>query len=406
MLGRPARSPVRSGLEVPHWPSTSRTKSTAGPGTGAPARPAARGRKTGARAAAGPAPVLVQESRGDVIESRHRGHIVEVDQAGAILRVVGDAEHPITLRSTAKPFALVALIEAGGVAAFDLTTEELALMASSHSGEDVHVRTLAALYRRAGVSQSVLACGTEGMPLDTITAQRLARDGERPGPLRHACSGQHTAFVLHSKLRGWPLETYWEDAHPSQVAAKRAVAQALGVAPDKLKASVDGCGVPTFAMPLSAVARAFAFLAEPAAVAESDPRAAVAQPLEQVRDAMLAHPDLVGGTRDRLDTVADEGRPRPAPEQGRHGCAPCGRCPAPRAQAAAGLALKLEDGDGHQHAMWAASVEALAQAGALDAGALRMLGRYHRPPRLDPHGRTIAETLAQFDLAPVGELIS
>ena len=256
------------------------------------------------------------------------------------------------------------------------------------------------------MSQSVLACGTEGMPLDTITAQRLARDGERPGPLRHACSGQHTAFVLHSKLRGWPLETYWEDAHPSQVAAKRAVAQALGVAPDKLRTSVDACGVPTFAVPLSAAARAFAFLAEPAAVAESDPRAAVAQPLEQVRDAMLAHPDLVGGTRDRLDTSLMKAAPGRLVSKGGMGALRAvGVLPHGR-QAAAGLALKLEDGDGHQHAMWAASVEALVQAGALDPGALRMLGRYHRPPRLDPHGRTIAETVAKFDLAPVRELIS
>jgi L-asparaginase II len=350
--------------------------------------------------------VLVQETRGDVVESRHRGHIVEVDQAGTILRVVGDAEHPVTLRSLAKPFGLVALIEAGGVAAFDLTSEDLALMASSHSGEDVHVRTLAALYRRAGVSQSVLACGTEGMPLDTITAQRLARDGERPGPLRHTCSGQHTAFVMHSKLRGWPLETYWEDQHPSQVAAKRALAQALGVAPEKLKASIDACGLPTFAVPLSTAARAFAFLAEPSAVGGSDARAGLAEPLAQVRDAMLAHPDLVGGSRDRLDTsLMKAASGRLVSKGGMGALRAIGLLPHGR-QAGAGLAIKLEDGDGNQHALWSATVEALAQVGALDSAALRALGRYHRPPRLDPHGRTIAETVAQFDLAPVRELIS
>jgi L-asparaginase II len=341
-----------------------------------------------------------------VVESRHRGHIVQVDPAGTILRVVGDAEHLVTLRSLAKPFALVALIEAGGVEAFDLTDEELALMASSHSGEDVHVRTLAALYRRAGVSQSLLACGTEGMPLDAITAQRLARDGERPGPLRHTCSGQHTAFVLHSKLRGWPLEEYWEEGHLSQVAARRSIAQVLGVGPEKLSASIDACGVPTFAVPLSAAARAFAFLADPSAVPAADSRAAVAEPLSRVRNAMLAHPDLVGGTRDRLDTSLMKAAPGRLVSKGAMGALrsvavlPQGR------QAAAGIALKLEDGDGHQHAMWAASVEALAQAGALDASALRALGRYHRPLRVDPHGRTIAETAATFDLAPVRELIS
>ena len=164
--------------------------------------------------------------------------------------------------------------------------------------------------------------------------------------------------------------------------------------------------MPTFAVPLSAAARAFAFLADPAAVAESDPRAPVAQPLVQVRDAMLAHPDLVGGTRDRLDTSLMKASPGRVVSKGGMGALRAvGVLPHGRQQAA-GLALKLEDGDGHQHAMWAASVEAMVQAGALDAGALRMLGRYQRPPRLDPHGRTIAETVANFDLAPVGELIS
>ena len=78
--------------------------------------------------------------------------------------------------------ALLALIEAGGIAAFDLEPAELAVLASSHSGEDMHVRTLQAIYRRSGVSQALLACGSEGAPLDALTAARLARDGEKAGP--------------------------------------------------------------------------------------------------------------------------------------------------------------------------------------------------------------------------------
>jgi L-asparaginase II len=71
-------------------------------------------------------------------------------------------------------------------------------MASSHSGEDFHVRTLQGMFRRAGVSQTLLACGSEGMPLDALTAARLARDGEKPGPIRHMCSGQHAVSLLLS----------------------------------------------------------------------------------------------------------------------------------------------------------------------------------------------------------------
>ena len=72
---------------------------------------------------------------------------------------------------------------------------------------------------------------------------------------------------------------------------------------------------------------------------------------------------------------------------------------------ASGLAIKIEDGDGYDRGTWAASIEAVRQTGVLDASALRVLARYHRPVVLDPHGRVGAEAIASFDLAPVGELI-
>ena len=72
---------------------------------------------------------------------------------------------------------------------------------------------------------------------------------------------------------------------------------------------------------------------------------------------------------------------------------------------ASGMAIKIEDGDASDRGTWAATVEALRQAGVLDGGALRDLARYHRPTILDPHGRVGAETIAEFELAPVGELI-
>ena len=69
------------------------------------------------------------------------------------------------------------------------------------------------------------------MPLDALTAARLARDGEKAGPVRHMCSGQHSSMILLARLRGWPLEDYWHDDHPAQVAYRAAVAAAFGTAP-------------------------------------------------------------------------------------------------------------------------------------------------------------------------------
>ena len=186
--------------------------------------------------------------------------------SGRLLHQVGDPDRLVTLRSTVKPFGVVALIEAGGIDEFDLEPAEIAIMASSHSGEDIHVRTIQAVFRRAGVSQALLACGNEGMPLDQLTAARLARDGEKASPIRHMCSGQHAVSLLLSRLKGWDLETYWQAQHPSQVAYRGAVARAYGTTPDKLRTALDGCGVETYAFRLREVAQAYALLADPEAV--------------------------------------------------------------------------------------------------------------------------------------------
>ena len=365
------------------------------------------GAPRGRRAAA---PILVRQVRNGVEESVHRGDVVEVDMAGRIVRAIGDPDVVVNLRSTVKPIGLIALLEAGGQREFGLEPAELALMTSSHSGEDLHVRTLQALYRRTGISQAALACGTVGMPLDQLTAMRLARDGERPGPIRHMCSGQHSVFLLMCKMAGWSPEGYWHDDHPTQVALRDAVARAFRTTPSRLQTGIDDCGIPTYAFPLREIAWAYAMLADPGSIPADDPRSKLAASYETIRSVMLAHPEMVGGTHDRLDTSVMKAAPgRVVAKGGAEALRAVGILPGPRGAnqsvAATGLALKIEDGDGFDRAGAAAFIEALRQAGALDGQALRVLGRYHRPPALDAHGRVAAEAIASFDLAPIGELI-
>lgn len=369
-----------------------------------------RGRAAPNRERRTPPPVLVRQVRNGVEETAHRGDIVEVDSAGRMLRAIGDPEQLVNLRSAVKPFALVALLEAGGLKEFELEPAELAIMAGSHSGEDVHVRTLQALFRRTGVSQAGLRLGSEGMPLDALTAARLARDGERPGDIRHMCSGQHATFLLLARLRGWPAEEYWLDDHPTQVAVADVVARAFGTSAAKLRTGYDGCGIPTYAFPLRDVARAYAFLADPEGVPSDDARASVAPHLATVRDAMLANPEMVAGSRERLDTSVMKALPgRIVAKGGAEGLRAYAILPGPRARSgsakASGLALKIEDGGQTPRGPEVASVEALSQAGVLDGQALRVLGRYHQPITTDVHGRPAAEAVATFELAPVGELL-
>jgi L-asparaginase II len=224
------------------------------------------------------------------------------------------------------------------------------------------------------------------------------------------CSGQHAVTLLLSRLKGWDLETYWQPGHPAQASYRSAVARAYGTTPDRLVTAIDGCGVETYAFRLREVAQAYALLADPAAVRASDPRSELAPALGIVREAMLKEPEMIGGRHDRLDTSLMKAVPgRLISKAGMEALRAIALLPGARAGTTAteatGLAVKIEDGDGYDRGTWAASIEAVRQTGILDAQALRVLARYHRPVSLDPHGRVGAEAIADFDLAPVGERI-
>jgi L-asparaginase II len=333
--------------------------------------------------------------------------VVQVGPGGEIERAVGDPETMVTLRSAIKPFALVALVEAGAADDLRLSDSELAIMAASHAGEDRHVRTLQAVFRRAGISQTLLACGADGMPIDPTTAARLARDGEEAGPLRHMCSGFHAASILLSRFAGWSLEDYHNSDHPSQVAVRETVARLFGTKPTMLETGGDDCGLLTYAFPLVEVARVYGLLADPAAAGDTG-RARSAPALARIRNAMMAAPEMVGGTQDILDTVLMKRRlGQLVIKGGAESLRGVGILPRARERQAssAGVAIKIEDGDGHARANGAVTVEALSQLGVLDDRDLRALAAHHRPASRDPQRRVVAESVVSFELAPISELL-
>jgi L-asparaginase II len=334
--------------------------------------------------------------------------VVQVGADGAIERAIGDPSAEVTLRSAVKPFALVALVESGAADDLRLSTTELAVMAASHTGEDRHVRTLQGVFRRAGVSQSLLRCGSAGMPIDRRTALRLARDLEEPSAVRHQCSGFHAASILLSRFSDWSLTDYDRPEHASQVAVRAAVARVFGVRPEQLRIAVDACGLATYAFPLADVARAFALLADPAgSAALAEGHGSLVPALTRIRDAMMDAPEMVGGTDDVLDTVLMQAlRGRIVSKSGDEGLRAMGLLPGSRGagRPAAGLAVRIEDGDQGARASRAVAVEALDQLGVLDDRARRLLALHHHPVTRSPAGAVISGVVAGFALAPISEL--
>jgi L-asparaginase II len=206
-------------------------------------------------------------------------------------------------------------------------------------------------------------------------------------------------MALHAKAAGWPVETYWQADHPIQHAALETVAALSDVPVERIARATDGCGVVTFGLPLRGLALAFARLADPSGVADGALRSA----LERIRDAMMAHPELVAGERRMLDTALMRAAPgRLVSKGGAEGVQAIGILDGgqERVRGAAGLALKIEDGDGARRARSTATVAALRQIGALDEEALATrLGEFASPPIRDPRGEPSGEVRPAFHLA-------
>jgi len=338
--------------------------------------------------------LIVEVTRGERVESRHRGSIAVVSPSGKLLWSFGDPEEIVFIRSSAKPFQLAPFVASGRFDAYDFPSpvEALAVMAASHSGEDRHVRTVQALLRAGGLTRDVLACGVHS-PFDVETAQRLIRDGEPLTPLRHNCSGKHAAMALHAKAAGWPIETYWQSDHPIQQLALDAVAAVSGVDRSGIVTGTDGCGVVTFGLPLHGLALAFARLADPSAL----PDTTLGSALQRIRDAMMAHPELVGGDRRRFDTDLMRTRPgRLVSKVGAEGVKSVGVLRDGAPNAPFGLALKIEDGDAANRAGGVAACAVLAELGALDEDGLQQLAEHAAPRILDPRGEVSGEVRTAF----------
>jgi L-asparaginase II len=225
--------------------------------------------------------VLVEITRGDVVESVHAVSLVILDPDGTVVTTAGEVDRPVYGRSSLKPAQAVAVLGTPGIA---LTDAEVALAAGSHSGEPGHLEAVTALLARHGLAPDALCCVPD-LPLGAAAARAYLAAGHAPAPLAMNCSGKHAAMLVAA--HGDP--GYLDPGHPLQQACRAAVEDLAGPV---LAASTDGCGAPAFATTLTDLARLPWRLAH----AEEGTTAG------RVAAAMRAHPWFVAGTG-RLETV-------------------------------------------------------------------------------------------------------
>lgn len=348
---------------------------------------------------------VVEVTRGDVIESVHFGAVAVADASGRVVASWGDPETATFLRSSAKPFQALPLLESGAADAFGLTPRELAIICASHSGTDEHVDLVGRVQAKAGVKESDLRCGTHP-PYDDATRRRLAQEGKPPTPNRHNCSGKHTGMVTQARFFSEPIDSYEARSHPVQLRILQAFAEMCGLGPQEVHVGVDGCSVPTFAVPLRAAATAYARLADPSSLA-----AQRASACRRIVTAMTAHPDMVAGPG-RFDTLlmqAAAGRVLcKGGAEGYRGMALLPGALAPGSPAL-GIAMKVSDGDlgkpsdnpPGQRAAARAALTALVDLGALDDQAVRALAEFGPRPVTNFRGLLVGEVRSCFHIRRV-----
>ncbi|MCO6384580.1 asparaginase [Oceanicola sp. 502str15] len=227
------------------------------------------------------AELLVEVTRGEAVESVHFGHIAVVNAAGELIDGRGAPGLPVYPRSAAKMIQALPLVRSGAAAARHLGTEQLALSCASHNGALIHTKPVARWLAALELGDADLRCGPQ-MPDDRPAREGLIKADEAPCQLHNNCSGKHAGFLTLSKHLGAGTE-YHEVDHPVQQAALAAWEEICDE--ETAGYGIDGCSAPNYRSSVTAMARAMAkFAAAPEGSAEA-----------QLRDAMMAHPELVAG---------------------------------------------------------------------------------------------------------------
>jgi L-asparaginase II len=118
----------------------------------------------------------------------------------------------------------------------------------------------------------------------------------------------------------------------------------------------------------------------------------------RIVSAMMAHPEIVGGIKDRLDTeIMQAASGRLISKVGAEGVYTTGVLPCDDWPEGFGLALKIEDGDDHR-ARPVVVIESLRQLGILADESLEAVARYAFFPVRNRGGDVVGEVTARFKL--------
>ncbi|MBZ9681509.1 MULTISPECIES: asparaginase [unclassified Mesorhizobium] len=290
-------------------------------------------------------PVLIEVLRGAIVESAHRGAVAVFDADGKPVLEIGDTSKPVFPRSAVKAIQALPLVETGAADAYGFGNRELALACASHSGEPAHVELARSMLARAGLDGSALECGVH-WPSNHDAEIALARADGLPNALHNNCSGKHSGFLCTCVHSGIAHRGYVRPDHALQEMVRDAMQAVTGAVHGPDERAVDGCSIPTYAVPLRSFALGFARMATAQGFGPERAKAA-----KRLLSACMAEPFFVAGTG-RVDLLLMEAAPGRIFAKGGAEGVHCAAIP----ELGLGIAVKCDDGAGRAGDAIAAAV--------------------------------------------------
>lgn len=323
-------------------------------------------------------PVLVEVLRGDRVESAHRGSVVVCDAAGDVVMQLGDVDRQVFPRSAVKAIQALPLVESGAADAAGYAEKDLALACASHSGEQVHVERVRSMLAHIGLDEETLECGVH-WPLSQEATIALAHDRGQPSSLHNNCSGKHSGFLCTCRHLKLDYKGYVEFDHPMQRLIRETMQDVTGAVHNAGNCAIDGCSIPTYAVPLKALAHGFAKMTTGQGLSPERGKAA-----RRLLAACMAEPLFMSGssTADMKLTTAAPGRI--FVKTGAEGVY-CAALP----ELGVGVALKCDDGAGRASEAMIAAV--LARLLKDDETLSDRLAAMARPPVFSRRGVAVGQ---------------
>lgn len=299
------------------------------------------------------APVL-NIRRGSLAEVTVYGIVTALIPEKDILLSVGESDNRLWSRSLLKPWQLLVNLPRIKTRYPALSGRHWAVMAGSHQGDPAQLQVLEELDALAG--EAALQCPA-CYPMGAQNARQLQDQGCPPSVLYHPCSGKHLAHRL-----AWPDEPdYLDTAHPAYAELRHILSQWLRRQSVSFEGGIDSCGMPNMALSAEEMACLYAWLA-----------GSTDEPAPEIREAMQAFPELVGG-EGRLDTRLMRGELTDAPDlsivakEGADGLLGIGVAPCEKYPDGLGMLVKLAEGYNPAH-LEAIAVQLLYHLGLRQTG--------------------------------------